>query len=72
MLLDVPDDIVRKAETNRIDLGIALAVQLYVDNRIDYSDACRLSGLSSLAFSKELLQRDITVQQYPSTILDRG
>ncbi len=64
--LNVPDDILRRAEVSALELYIALAVQLYADNRIDYRDACRLSGLSESAFNRELLERHIVVQQYPS------
>ena len=65
MLLDIPDDIVKKAESSGIDLHIALAVQFYADNRIDHADACRLAGLSAAAFNAELLSRAISVQQCP-------
>ena len=63
MLIDVPDDIVRSAQANALDLRIALAVELYADNRIDHADACRLTGLSPAQFSRELVDRAISVQQ---------
>jgi predicted HTH domain antitoxin len=66
MQLDVPDDIVYRAEMNALELHIALAVQLYADNRVDYSDACRLASLSPMAFNRELVSRDISIQQYPT------
>ena len=66
MKLDVPDDIVRRAEANGIELRVALAVQLYADNRIDHTDACRLSELSSREFDGELLARGLSVQRYPA------
>ena len=66
MKIEVPDDIVRRAEANVLELQIALAVQLYADNRIDYRDACRLSGLSDPLFNRELLSRHISLQQYPT------
>ena len=65
MHLEVPDDIVRHAEVNASDLLIAMAVQLYADNRIDHTDACRLSGLSLDEMNRELVDRDITIQLYP-------
>ena len=65
MQVHVPDEIVRRAETNEIDLRIALAVQLYADNRIDHADACRLADLPPAAFNRELLARAVCVQQYP-------
>ncbi|MHC4295622.1 MAG: UPF0175 family protein [Planctomycetota bacterium] len=65
MQLKVPDDILRRAEVNAIDLRIAMAVQLYADNCIDHADACRLSGLSPAAMNRALLERGISIQQYP-------
>lgn len=66
MLLPVPDAIVHRAEANASDLLVALAVQLYADNRIDYADTCTLAGLSPNALNSELVQRGISVQQYPA------
>ena len=66
MQLVIPDDIVMRAETNAVELQIALAVQLYADNRIDHNDACRLANLPASAFNRELLTRAIGVQQYPA------
>ncbi len=66
MQLEIPDDIVRAAETNAVELSIYLAVQLYADNRIDHSDACRLAGLPSAALNRELLSRAMGIQQYPA------
>ncbi|MCK4602893.1 MAG: UPF0175 family protein [Phycisphaerae bacterium] len=65
MQLEIPDDILRHAEANATDLRIALAVQLYADNRIDHGEAVRLSGLSIPAFNRELLSRQLSIQQYP-------
>ncbi len=62
--LDVPDDIVRRAEATALELHIALAVQLYADNRIDHRDACQLSGLSEALFNREALTRNL-----PSTTI---
>ena len=71
MLFEVSDDIIRRAEVNATDLRIALAVQLYADNRIDYTDACQMAGLSSVAMNRELVERGITIQQYPQTSAHR-
>ena len=71
MLLNLPDDIVRRAEASATDLRVALAIQLYVDNRIDYTDACRLAGQSADEMSRELIGRGIGVQQYPTDSLER-
>lgn len=65
MDLHIPDDIARTAEVNAGDIRLAVAIQLYADNRIDHADACRLCGLPDGAFNRELLQRAISVQQYP-------
>ena len=64
MQIDVPDDIVRRAEVNAGDLRTALAVQLYADNRIDHADACRLAAISDSQLDRELLSRALSVQQY--------
>ena len=71
MRIRVPDDILARAEANETDVRIALAVQFYADNRIDHSDACRLSGLSPSTLNHELLRRGITVQQYPPIGINR-
>ena len=65
MKIEVPDDIVYRAEACALELQIALAVQLYSDNRIDHRDACRLAGVSEASFNRELLSRHIVLQQYP-------
>jgi len=64
MHLDVPDDILRRAEANAGDLRVALAIQLYADNRIDHADACSLAGVPAAVFNRELLARGLSVQQY--------
>jgi predicted HTH domain antitoxin len=66
MKIEVPDDIARRAEACALELQIALAVQLYSDNRIDYRDACRLAGVGEAVFNRELLTRHIGLQQYPA------
>jgi len=65
MLLEIPDDLVRLAEANSTDLRTALAIQLYADNRLDHSDACRLAGISAMTFNRELLSRGISIHIYP-------
>lgn len=71
MKLEIPDDIAQRAEANEIDLRVALAVQLYADNRIDYTDAIRLAGLPVAVFNRELLARAMSIQQYPTTEIHR-
>ena len=66
MRLDLPDDIMGRAEANACDLLIALAIQLYSDNRIDYTDAVELSGLACAKLNEELIRRGISIHQYPA------
>ena len=66
MNLNVPDDIVKRAEANELDLRMLLALQLYADNRIDHADAVRLSNLPEAVFNQELLARAMSIQQYPA------
>ncbi len=65
MRIDVPEDIVMRAQANAEELRIALAVQLYADNRIDHTDACRLAGISPAEMNRELVMRALSIQQYP-------
>jgi predicted HTH domain antitoxin len=65
MHLQVPDDILKRAEANGSDVRLAIAIQLYADNRIDHDDACRLADITPSSFNRELLQRAICIQQYP-------
>ena len=65
MVLDIPDDILRRGELGAADLRLALAVQLYADNRIDHADACRLAGTSAARLNRELVRLGLSVQEYP-------
>ena len=65
MELILPDDIIARGELNQRDVRLALAVQLYADNRIDYADACRLADAEPKAFSAALLRAGLSLQQYP-------
>ncbi len=69
MQIDLPDDIMFNAEVNAADIQLAIAVQLYADNRIDHGEAVRISGLTISSFNHELLARGITVQIYPPSTL---
>ena len=66
MRIDVPDEIMLRAQTNVVELKIALAVQLYADNRIDHADACRLAGVSRALFNREIVIRGISIHIYPA------
>ncbi len=65
MQIDLSDDIMARAQANTSDVRIAIALQLYSDNRIDHLDGCRLSRLSPKQFNAELLSRDLPIIQYP-------
>jgi predicted HTH domain antitoxin len=65
MKLTIPDDIVLRAEVGEGDLRIALALQLYADNRLDHADACRLAQLTTGQLNEELLRAGLSIQQYP-------
>jgi len=65
MHLLLPDDILARGELNERDVRLALAVQFYADNRIDYADACRLAELDPPKLSAALLKAGLGLQQYP-------
>lgn len=66
MKLNLPDDIVARGELSEYDVRLALAVQLYADNRIDHADACRLADVSPAALNSALLVAGLSLQQYPT------
>jgi predicted HTH domain antitoxin len=66
MNLTIPDDIVHRAEAGGGELLLALAIQLYADNRIDHADACRLAGASRADFNREIVTRGISIHMYPA------
>jgi len=65
MKLEIPDDIVERGQLGATDVRLALAVQLYAENRLDHTDACRLAGVSARQFNQDLLRLGLGVQQYP-------
>ena len=65
MQLEIPDEIVKRAEANAGELLLALAIQLYSDNRIDYTDALRLAGIEEEKFDQELVSRGLSIHKYP-------
>jgi predicted HTH domain antitoxin len=66
MQLNLPDDILLRAEANVTDCRLILAVGLYADRRIDFADACKLAQAAPAILSRELISRGITIQQYPA------
>ena len=65
MELKIPDDILQRGQLGEGDVRMALAVQLYADNRIDHVDACRLAGVSAGRFNRALIRLGLSIQQYP-------
>lgn len=67
MNLELPDDILNRAEANAADVLLALAIQLYSDNRLDHADAKTLSGMSADNFNRELVARGLSINVYPAS-----
>lgn len=65
MKLELPDEVIRRAEATTRELRLLLAVQLYAENRIDYHDACRLAEVVPAILDKELSRRNISILRYP-------
>lgn len=65
MKLELPDEIIHRAEVTVRELRMSLAIQLYADHRIDYHDACRLAEVVPAVLDRELSQRDISILRYP-------
>ena len=66
MKLSIPDDIAERAEAGAGELLLAMAIQLYADNRLDHADACRLAGLPAPVFNREIVTRGLSIHLYPS------
>jgi len=64
MQVQIPDDIILKAQANATDVRLAVAVEFYADNRIDHADAHRLAGVTVEQFNRELLRRGLGIQIY--------
>lgn len=64
--VDIPNDILMRAGANVEDLRLAIAIQLYADNRIDHADACRIAEMAPTQFNRELAGRGIGIHQYPA------
>ena len=62
MQVQIPDDIIVKAQANVTDVRLAIAVEFYADNRIDHADAKRLAAVTSEQFNRELLRRGLGIQ----------
>ncbi len=65
MRIELPDVIVKRAEANAGDVLLALALQFYSDNRLDYDDALQLAAVTSDVFNHELLAHGISIHAYP-------
>jgi predicted HTH domain antitoxin len=66
MQVEVPDELLRKAQANTGDVLLAVAVQFYADNRIEYEDALRLAAMAPNELNRELVRRGISLQLYPN------
>ena len=66
MKIEIPNEIIRRADASAGELRVALAIQLYADNRLDYADAVKLAGIPKSIFNRELLSRGISIQEYPA------
>ncbi len=64
MQLELPDEVINRIGASSDGLRMALAIQLYCDNRISHDDACLLSGVVPAWFNRELLQRGLNIQQF--------
>ncbi|MBN1555172.1 MAG: UPF0175 family protein [Phycisphaerae bacterium] len=65
MKLELPDEVIHRAEVTVRELRLLLAVQLYTDHRIDYHDACRLAEVLPAILDQELTRRGISILRYP-------
>jgi predicted HTH domain antitoxin len=61
MRLEIPEDISKAAGLTERDCLIELAVHLYAERRLPFSQALRLCGLDRLSFERELANRNITL-----------
>ena len=65
MKLELPDDVVIRAEISARELRLALATQLYSEHRIDHSDACLLAGVLPGVLNRALTEYGISIVRYP-------
>lgn len=71
MHLFLPDDIIARGELNEREVRLALAVQLYADNRVDHADACRLADVDPGGLDAALLRAGLSLQHYPPISIAR-
>jgi predicted HTH domain antitoxin len=72
MQLDISNEVIRDSQLGALDLYLALACQLYADNRLDYAQALSLSKAAADTFNRELLRLGICVQRYPKPVREAG
>jgi predicted HTH domain antitoxin len=65
MKLDLPDDILRRAEIGVVEMRLALAVQFYSEHRISHADACRLADVPAEILNRALAGHHLGVVHYP-------
>ncbi|MEL6590591.1 MAG: UPF0175 family protein [Bacteroidota bacterium] len=61
MTLNISDDIIRQSGLKEEELILALATQLYAEERLSLGQARNMCGLSHIAFQKELAKRKISI-----------
>lgn len=66
MALDLPEHILQQAELSAPELRLALAIQLYMDRRLDYHEARAVAELPRAAWNHELSRRDLSVVVFPA------
>lgn len=61
MQVTIPDEVVTAAHLNEFEVKQELALTLFQQERLTLAQACRLAGLSQLAFQALLAERQIPV-----------
>ncbi len=64
MQLQLPDEVINRTRSRPEGLRMALAIQMYCDNRVDHQDACKIAGVAPEWFNRELLMRGLNIQQF--------
>jgi predicted HTH domain antitoxin len=63
--LDIPEELIRAAELTTREARLLLAVQLFADRRLSHRQACELAGVMPVLFNRALVQRDISLVDFP-------
>jgi predicted HTH domain antitoxin len=68
MQIDLPDNVVNDAEISLREAQLALAIQLYADGRIDYTQARQIARVRARVLDQALAARNLSVVIYPLVI----